>query len=484
MNRFTPSRYQSNIFDFIANGRGDAVVDAVPGSGKTTTCIEGSKHLRSSRALFLAFNRHIAQELDRRLGTMPAKTIHALGMSALRPLGKLRVDQYKYSHLIQNYLKDKGINSSDYESVRERIQSLLGLTQLTLTDAKDEAALLSLAHHFDLDTADWQFTARAIAPILKEGIALASTAIDFNDMVWLPHVLKLQPRKVDWLFVDEAQDLNRAQLELVLKCRSNGGRMLFVGDKRQALYGFAGADSRSIQTIIDRTTAQILPLSICYRCPIKHVELAAEIYPGIESAPGAGAGTVEELHEDDLPTLVREGDLILCRENAPLVEVCLKLIRSGIPARVRGRDVSKSLKSVLKQLQNYPGYSFSHFLDYLDQYRHEQVSLKQQQNDSELAVAAIEDKVATLRAIYQFCRPTSSAEMNQAIADLFSQERASVWLSTVHRAKGLEAERVFLLHPDKMPHPNAKKPWEVEQEMNAKYVALTRSKQDLFLVYE
>jgi superfamily I DNA/RNA helicase len=225
-------------------------------------------------------------------------------------------------------------------------------------------------------------------------------------------------------------------------------------------------------------------LSICYRCPVKHVELAAQIYPGIEASPGAIAGTVEEMAEDDLPNQVREGDLILCRENAPLIHVCLKLIRSGISAKVRGRDISKSLRSVLKQVQQYKGYTFSRFLDYLDTYRDEQVVLKQQHDNSEMAIAVIEDKVATIKAIYQFCQPACIADLLQTIADLFNDERASVWLSTVHRAKGLEAERVFILYPDKMPHPNAKKNWEMEQEMNGKYVAMTRSKRDLFLVYE
>jgi DNA helicase-2/ATP-dependent DNA helicase PcrA len=484
MTKFTPSHYQSTIFDFIADGNGDAVVDAVPGSGKTTTCIEGSKRLRSNRALFLAFNRHIAQELNQRLAGMKAQTIHSLGMSALRPLGNPQVEPYKYSNLIQRYLKDKRLNDTDFELAKERIQSLLSLTQLTLTDPRDEAALANLANHFDLDTNDWELTSQAVAPILKDGIALASEVIDFNDMVWLPHTLKLQPRKVDWLFVDEAQDLNKAQLELVLKCRASGGRILFVGDKRQALYAFAGADSRSIQNVINRTKAKILPLSICYRCPIKHVELAAQIYPGIEPAPRAIAGTIEEMAEDDLPSMVQEGDLILCRENAPLIHICLKLIRCGIPAKVRGRDISKSLKSVLKQVQQYEGYTFKLLLNYLDKYRDEQVALKQQHDNSEMAIAVIEDKVATIKAIYHFCKPTCIANLLQTIANLFSDDRASVWLSTVHKAKGLEAERVFVLYPDKIPHPHAKKDWEMEQEMNGKYVALTRSKRDLFLVYE
>ena len=71
------------------------------------------------------------------------------------------------------------------------------------------------------------------------------------------------------------------------------------------------------------------------------------------------------------------------------------------------------------------------------------------------------------------------AELMRAIIDLFSDKRAKVWLSSIHKAKGLEADRVVLLHPHLLPHPNAKKPWEKEQEANLKYVALTRAKQGL-----
>lgn len=55
-------------------------------------------------------------------------------------------------------------------------------------------------------------------------------------------------------------------------------------------------------------------------------------------------------------------------------------------------------------------------------------------------------------------------------------------LSTIHKAKGLEAERVFILKPDLMPHPKAKRGWEIDQENNLRYVAITRSKRELYLV--
>ena len=265
---FSHRSTRPTFFDFIATGTGDAVVDAVPGSGKTTTCVEASKRLKTRRALFCAFNKHIADELNTRLDGMRAQTIHSVGLSSLRPLGRPEVDAKKYSKLVREYLIDSGITEQEtLTTASSRIRDLLRLAQLTLADAEEESALRDIADRFDLDRADWAFTWKAIAPILNRGMELAPEVIDYNDMVWLPHVLSLAPRKVDWVFVDEAQDLNRAQLELVMKARANGGRMLFVGDKRQAIYGFTGADTQSIPNIIDRTQATVLPLSICLPLP-------------------------------------------------------------------------------------------------------------------------------------------------------------------------------------------------------------------------
>ena len=57
-------------------------------------------------------------------------------------------------------------------------------------------------------------------------------------------------------------------------------------------------------------------------------------------------------------------------------------------------------------------------------------------------------------------------------------------LSTIHRAKGLEANRVFILQPDLLRRPRGRAAWQMEQEHNLHYVALTRSKNTLIFVEE
>lgn len=324
---FNPSSYQSAIFEWLEKGQGSCVVSAVPGSGKTTTLVKGASFVPIwFRAGFLAFNKHIARELEGRLPEhIKASTIHSLGLSSIsrhyrRPIN---LEKSKYSILIREFLKEKGIfDELEFKLELDRLKKLIKFTQLTLTNPLDDLELRKLCHNYGIPTrGNWDLVQEGVAKILEQGLNDAKHSISYDDMVWLPTVLNLPVKGFNFLFIDEAQDLNQAQLALVLKAHKEGARGIFVGDPHQAIMGFAAADSKSIQNIIAQTEAITLPLSICYRCPTSHIELANKIYPVIEPAPNARVGTVNEIDIDDIPTLVRGGDLIICRCFYPLVSV-------------------------------------------------------------------------------------------------------------------------------------------------------------------
>lgn len=74
-------------------------------------------------------------------------------------------------------------------------------------------------------------------------------------------------------------------------------------------------------------------------------------------------------------------------------------------------------------------------------------------------------------------------ELVKHIEGLITESEDAIKLSTIHKAKGLENNRVFILDYDKLPmKKDNHKPWETVQENNLKYVALTRAKESLFLV--
>lgn len=514
LTKFIPSHYQKAIFDFVTEGRGDAVINAVAGSGKTSTLVESSKLLQSDRALFLAFNKHIATELETRLGgNMTAKTIHSIGVGCLRSyLPRVTVDEGKigdiskpYAIEISNHLERAYqlqlklfYQSADADKAPEEpptygviiglFKKIVHYIRVTLTDVKNKVAVEEICDRFgciDIQEAvsfDALYT--CLPTILKESERAAERGIiDYDDMLWLPHAWGLQPSKYEWVFVDECQDLSAAQLDLVLKLRAPGGRMLFVGDKRQAIYGFAGADSESFDRIIELTQATVLPLSICYRCPSSHIKLAQSIVADIEAKNDAVEGIIEDIKLSAVHDEIQEGDLVISRCTAPVVKLCIELIAKRIPARVRGRDIGKALTTIVRDVAKHPEFNFAKFGKYLKEYADIKLEKLKQKRNSEAQIASFSDRIQGIEVCYEAFNVRSVGELCSEIEALFSDTRSSVILSTVHRAKGLENRRVFILEPDKLPlrYPN-QQAWELQQEFNLKYVALTRAKQALYFI--
>lgn len=132
--------------------------------------------------------------------------------------------------------------------------------------------------------------------------------------------------------VDEAHNLNKAQLELSMMLTGQTRRLLYVADRKQAIMGFSGSDNRSYDNILERTKAIELPLSICYRCPKAHIELVRRLYPQIpiEAKTDAEEGTITHLDEHEFNQHLKVDDMVISRKTAPLVSMCINLISKSI----------------------------------------------------------------------------------------------------------------------------------------------------------
>jgi len=300
--------------------------------------------------------------------------------------------------------------------------------------------------------------------------------------------LNLYTKKFDVVLVDECQDLNKAQLNLVLKAARQGGRVIFVWDRNQAIQGFAGADNNSFDNVVRASNAKEMPLSICYRCPKSHVEMARELVPQIESSPTAIDGTVKHIGMSDFYELPSFGDLILSRRNAPLIGTAFRLISRGVQARIRGRDIATGLVKLIKAadkvvIDNAGKFSESFPAKLKISIRHK-IDLLDQSPDSEALKESLQDQLDCILA-FMSGRPDiqTNEQLCTEIQKLFADDGASVWLSSIHRAKGLESDRVFILDAENI-RANCRLHWQREQELNLEYVALTRSKNELHLVYK
>ena len=494
------SKYQERIFDFVQNKKGSAVVSAVAGSGKTTTIVECAKRIPSNkRVLFLAFNNSIAKELGERLKNyknVQCKTLHALGFSAIARAYKgiqMKVDDKKWRNYIYNNIMllssfiTEETSDTDKRIYIANISNLLEVCRVNLVRYEEINLIKKLAyHHTIIPIADEVEVVSNLLDLVytpnKEGI------IDYADMITLPCVcdsIKRNIFKFDFVFIDECQDLSKAQRELMLSAVNFawGGRFIAVGDRKQAINGFCGAGCDSFDLLAKCAKGNELPLSVNYRCGKEIIKLAHDIVPQIEAHEGAEEGKVEYL--TDLKG-VKTNDMILCRSSAPLITLCLKMLANNIPSYVKGAELGESLIKLIDKQKAKNFKSLNEKLEKeLDKVRKKAIKegVREEEVEDSAQVVSFKDKIDCINAFADECE--GIAEMKRKMANVFSdvKKNNAVCLSTVHKSKGLEADRVFIILPHKLPLMwNGQKDWEYEQEMNLKYVAITRAKKYLGIV--
>lgn len=464
------SPMQSAVFVDVASGTGHTVVLARAGSGKTTTITEALNHVpRGCSALLVAFNKSIAEELKRRVtACVEISTLHSFGFRALRnTLGSLKVDGRKVDYMLRPRVRER--------EDRAPIVKAVSLAKGALASSADELDALLDEHGIELPEEMTRTSFLRHVMWCLEECKSPRGSVDFDDMIWLPIVTGIKLPMFDRVFVDETQDLNPCQLEMVLRACRKSGRICAVGDDRQAIYRFRGADADAVNLIVERLGAKILPLSVSYRCARNIIALAQNLVPDIEAAPHAVDGIVRG---SDIHTMTRQaepGDFVLSRTNAPLVTLCLRWLAEGKRATIAGRDIGAGLAAFVKRSD---AADVMQLRAWVLQWRDAEVArLEKADRDS----TAAEDKAACLLALSEGA-PTIQSVLDR-IESLFADDddEARVVLSTTHKAKGLERERVWLLRDTYMRKRKGQAQLSTEEE-NLFYVAVTRAKRELVLV--
>jgi DNA helicase-2/ATP-dependent DNA helicase PcrA len=462
------SDLQKAIFKDIAEGIGHTVVIARAGSGKTSVIVEGFKHIpRGKKTLMVAFNKSIADELKQRAPSyVETSTLHSLGFRAIKQsFGNVVLEQDKSKLIVADIIGE------DYDlwELNQSICKCVSLCKGFLFDTP--RGVDDLIDRFGIEIFDLErpvFIDHVLKTLAKS--KLQKNIIDFDDMIWFPFIYRLSVGKYDMVFVDETQDLNAAQIVMVMSSIKPDGRIIAVGDPNQAIYVFRGADSNSIPFFIDKLKAKTLPLSITYRCPKKIVKLAQEIVPDITAHDNAPEGLIIDLDISNLVKTVKPGDFILSRTNAPLIKYCLQLLRAGVPANIQGRDIGANLLYFVKKSK---AKTINKFIEYVNKWKDQEVKrlLSEKKN-----IDICTDKTECL---LNLCEGTLTIQdLKETIEKLFNDidDANKVILSTVHRAKGLERDRVFVITN------TFRKSGTGGEEDNIWYVAITRSRKELYLV--
>lgn len=500
--KFEPSHYQKAIYDFVQHDVGNLVVEAAAGAGKTSTLLQILKLLpKDKKVLFCAFNKDIVKEIekkvDKELTNVDIRTVHSLGFLMIQRNFKdteIVPNENKYRQFIINNLDTISSIDITYLKYKEKMKYIDNICELTnfarFNLANSIKEIEKLVERYDIDI--FADEIEATLEVLKWGQEYINE-IDFTDMIWLPYVLHLKPIGLlyDYILGDECQDFSTAQRELLLRCRKINTRMFCFGDKNQAIYGFSSADPESFDTLKSLPNTKSLPLSISYRCAKNIVRFAQNIVETIEHNE-ANNNEGEVKYNVSLED-VQDGDMVLCRNNAPLMKIYSDFIRMGKKCQIKGKDIGTNLKRLVKSMhQEELNVSlendglFIRLYDSLFEMRNKiikqtNLDVKTVMNDSKIV-----NKLDMIRALEVLSEGlNTSDELIERISGMFSDKKINgISLSTIHKAKGLEANNVFIACPSLMPCKSATLDWEILQEKNLQYVAYTRAKNKLCFIDE
>lgn len=478
-----PSKYQAAVIDWFKNGTGNALIEARAGSGKTSLLVMLAQEIETdARSVFLAFNKSIATELSNRLPShVDAATFHSVCFRALgRTVQKrMKVDAQKTARIYDELYVNA--NPEETDNLRGAVLKLIGLAKASamLPDASDSEWSEIIGHHdIDFDTATDEGNAIERARHILAASNADKSTIDFDDMLYMCWLVNAPIVAYDYVMVDEAQDTNTVQRLLLARMLRKNGRLVAVGDSFQAIYGFRGADSGAMDAIASEFNCTRLPLSISYRCPLSVIRAAnAALATGedvIEARADAPEGSVLEAGRMAYKDF-RADDLVVCRNTAPVVALAYKLIANRVPVKVLGRDIGRGLVNLIKKLR---AAGIDALSSKLDTWESKEIETLTSKRGSEMRIQAITDRAESIRVSIDALdvNHRTIPELIRQIEALFSDNGPAVCtLSTVHKAKGLEAPRVFVLDPQLMPSKFAKQPWQQSQERNLIYVAYTRS---------
>lgn len=484
------SAYQRAIYSIFRNTTNNISVSAVAGSGKTTVLLRLLEYVpNGSRCLFLAFNNSIVNELrerNPRVGDpdINIMTIHSCGWRAiLEKYGrKVKMNPNKVMGKIEYVAKRENIPENKKRYYFYIIPKIVDLMRCNVCDSNNLDEVNEMLMHYDIiaDETDVAFALRVFKLMNAD-----RSQFDFMDMIYVPVTDSgVRLMKYDYVLCDESQDFSTAQQLFIKRCIARSGRLVTVGDRRQAIYGFAGADAESYDNLCNVNGGAVnMPLSVSYRCAKRIVEEAQTIVPEIKYSPSAEEGWVGY----GSLTQVQRGDWIVCRNLRPLVQTYMWLTKSRIKSRIRGVDIGEGIISLVNKTkaETIP--------DLLKGVRAERDKLFRKLMDKGIKSPAYHPKMELMEqrieVLEYLCYEEEAVltldELRSMLTTMFTdsvEETDLVLLTTIHKSKGLENSRVFFLLPELIPSRFATMEWQLEQEQNLKYVGITRAKKELIYI--
>lgn len=493
------SKEQEDIINFAVYGLDNMIVQAVAGAGKTSTLIECAKSISDNhKILIVGHNTSTKETLKERIGNLPnvkVYTIHGLAWRLYTEYFEEtpNINDSKYRDYINKNMDE--IGGDFYKSLplpqrmmyKATIMDLIDKARYNLKQSEKEIKKLAVKKYGIHLLND---ECKIVANILKWGQENRAE-VDYQDLLCFPYEFGYFTKKylADIIMLDEAQDASLAQLDVIQRCFTRKTRMFSFGDKDQMINGWCGSDTEAFEHLSDssvfRRNAKELPLTTNYRCGKNIIEYAKQYTDNnIHAREGAQEGVIN--HEASLNN-ANDGDMILCRNIAPLMQVYRREVGLGKKVYFRGEELGKNVQLAADCAygDTIPEMIFSikkRIVATWDFLTKESNSDPRETATNPL-ITGLYDTLKTIENLPPTVEKRS--DLSKFIKDVFSNEgREGIQLSTIHRAKGLEADNVFIICPSLIPSRMARLKWEIEEERHLQYVMCTRPKNTLNFVTE
>ncbi len=520
---------------------GPVLCVAPAGSGKTTTLVARIAWLVATgadpaRITAVTFNKRAADEMATRVdaaleplglaaGSVRVKTFHALGREILADGGERVEPLLDRESVLRDMWPDIDRGAiRRLDDAFSRLKLDLGVTAEEVCEDPEPGPI-----------------ARAF--LGYEGAIADIGGLDFDDLVARalrllearPLLLRRWRARCTHLLVDETQDVDRSQLRLALLLAAPENRIFLVGDDDQTIYGWRLADVRRVLSMADSLPGlRRIDLTVNYRCPRPVVERAVRlvahngerfvktIEPGpaahgrLVLAPDGSDETIRMRHvfeswPDDGGTRA-----ILARTNAELLPAAVTALEMGLPfraPRLRFLSEDRRVDAILAAAARVPARGDSPLPRLVEVARSGLESIDATASAEPAGVAPqagadveardaeeplpIEtaDLVAALvgwAAPYRTLDEVAAAlARHRALVAELRRDDAPLTLATAHSTKGLEFDHVAVVGLDAGRFPSARSLRDapeparaLEEERRLAYVAWTRARRSLTLVYD
>ncbi|HXY62249.1 MAG TPA: ATP-dependent helicase [Nitrospirota bacterium] len=462
---------------------GPLLIVAGPGTGKTLTIIRRiawliSQGVHPERILAVTFTNRAAREMRERADALLGNaasgifigTLHLLGLTILKEFSLTEFILYnreEQAELITTLAKKTGIRARDLLEKISRIKNFVDPLEGECRGLfEDYEAILKTNH-----------------------------AVDFDDLIRTPlAILEQNPSaavlsRFSHIMVDEYQDINPAQYRLISLLSRKSDSICAIGDSDQAIYGFRGASASGFLSFCsDFKSAKVVALTQNYRS-------SAVVLSASNSVIRNNQNRIEK---NIFPTL-REGSSIGVF-SLPDERAEGELIVREIEARIGGTSHYQMSRSGQDRDSASESFCFS---DVAVIYRTNAQARAIEEafgtsgipyqvigRKNSMQAKVMEDTIAYLQSLVEpdaadLGHSTKDEAKLLTSADLFDPRANTVTLTTMHTAKGLEFRVVFIagaedgLIPFTMTARNA----DLEEERRLFYVAMTRAKEELFLLH-